>query len=78
MYMPNTSIILYQAKYTDIQEVVAVEVHGFMYGDSMQSQQKPIKPIKIFLSYSQKDERYKNYLLDHLSAILVPVSWTGR
>ena len=30
---------------------------------------KPTQAAKTFLSYSRKDERYKNYLVDHLSAL---------
>lgn len=33
----------------------------------MQAEAKPTKPAKIFLSYSHKDERWKDKLLTHLS-----------
>ena len=47
----------------------------------MQFETKLIKPIKVFLSYSEKDERYKNDLLDHLSALRrkgIIESWDKR
>ncbi len=36
----------------------------------MESKANPIKPVKIFLSYSHKDEKYKNELVNHLNALM--------
>ncbi len=47
----------------------------------MLQEAKPIKPVKTFLSYSHKDERYKNQFFDHLSALTrkgIIERWDGR